>query len=569
MIGVGDRLLVGTQDTATGASTGLAVSTDFGETYSAVAFTGDIGDDRHVQDFSMIDSRLYMAAGAAGLLVSQDSGATWERILYDSVTTSTVYNTANGLATLGDSLLIGTDTGLVCLTLDGTGAIIDRKYIRFADNVFFGAKVIGVRVQHFESDTLPGLIDSTVFWTVNREMSPAGSEMIARSNDLNDTLSWASYLFDTLSYDIGFVGDTAIIVGEAGIRFMLPGPGVEPDHIFPVFDSVNTSVTMNDDTVYAMRVIGDTVFLGSNHGVAISTDGGQSFAIRQGNTDSLRADVVVNFTRGNTMIIDTSVLILGLTGDFIPALGVQPRNDGLGRIWASGRPTGIGSPGISVGMYVPRVDTLGDTVGLSMRWRALYGGDFAWNFAFYGDSTVYAATNAGVLVNTGDTSEVWDTMTFVDENGLELLRPGTPAFGVEVIDDNLWVGTSDGTIRFNLTDPSDQQLFVVVDSTSASDEVYAFPVPFSPNRGGECDFRFVVQEDANITIEIYDFAMNLVARPIDNVFYPAGYYPSGAYQRISWDGLNGQGEVVAVGVYYFKVKSSTGEVRWGKLAVIP
>ncbi len=199
MIGVGDRLLVGTQDTATGASTGLAVSTDFGETYSRFAFPGDIGDDRHVQDFSMIDSRLYMAAGAAGLLVSQDSGATWERILYDSATTSTVYNTANGLATLGDSLLIGTDTGLVCLTLDGTGAIIDQKYIRFADNVFSGAKVIGVRVQYFESDTLPGLIDSTVFWTVNREMSPAGSEMIARSNDLNDTLSWASYLFDTLS----------------------------------------------------------------------------------------------------------------------------------------------------------------------------------------------------------------------------------------------------------------------------------------------------------------------------------------------------------------------------------
>jgi hypothetical protein len=34
-------------------------------------------------------------------------------------------------------------------------------------------------------------------------------------------------------------------------------------------------------------------------------------------------------------------------------------------------------------------------------------------------------------------------------------------------------------------------------------------------------------------------------------------------------GTNGKGEDAAVGVYYFKVEYSTGEVRWGKLAVMP
>ena len=87
--------------------------------------------------------------------------------------------------------------------------------------------------------------------------------------------------------------------------------------------------------------------------------------------------------------------------------------------------------------------------------------------------------------------------------------------------------------------------------------------------GGEVDFRFVVDQDANVTVEVYDFAMNQVARPIDNVFYPAGHYPNGGYPRVTWDGRNGDGELVAVGVYYFRVEYSTGDVRWGKLAVIP
>ena len=79
----------------------------------------------------------------------------------------------------------------------------------------------------------------------------------------------------------------------------------------------------------------------------------------------------------------------------------------------------------------------------------------------------------------------------------------------------------------------------------------------------------MVPRDAHVTLEIYDFAMNLVARPIDNVFYTAGTYPDGMSQGRFWDGRNGRGDVVAVGVYYFKVGYSTGEVRWGKLAVTP
>ena len=191
--------------------------------------------------------------------------------------------------------------------------------------------------------------------------------------------------------------------------------------------------------------------------------------------------------------------------------------------------------------------------------------------AFAGDST-FAATNGGLLLHRGNFADSsrfdWDTVSLVDASGVALIDSGEAIFAVEVIKDTLWVGTSDGTIRIDLSDPSYGQLFQVVDSTTSRDEVYAFPVPFSPRRQ-TVDFHFVIDEDGPVTIEIYDFAMNLVARPIDNEFYPAGIYPSGMTQGKTWDGHNGKGVIVAVGIYYFKVEQSGGPTRWGKIAVIP
>jgi len=56
---------------------------------------------------------------------------------------------------------------------------------------------------------------------------------------------------------------------------------------------------------------------------------------------------------------------------------------------------------------------------------------------------------------------------------------------------------------------------------------------------------------------------------VDNVPYPQGIYPATGTSRPTWSGCNGRGEEVAVGIYHFKVEYSTGEVRWGKLAVVP
>jgi flagellar hook assembly protein FlgD len=133
------------------------------------------------------------------------------------------------------------------------------------------------------------------------------------------------------------------------------------------------------------------------------------------------------------------------------------------------------------------------------------------------------------------------------------------------------VGTEDGTVKVNLGTMIGDTTFVYVDTTTSSDVVYAFPIPlrFSEVRDKIIDFHFVVESEAHITIEIYDFAMNLVKRIVDNVLYPTGTYHGRGPLRPTWDGTNGSGENVAVGAYYFKVEYSTGQVHWGKIAVVP
>ena len=131
------------------------------------------------------------------------------------------------------------------------------------------------------------------------------------------------------------------------------------------------------------------------------------------------------------------------------------------------------------------------------------------------------------------------------------------------------MGADDRILRVNLNNYLSEGFFVI-DSASEASEVYAFPVPYSnvQDVGDGITFRFALEKNASVTIEVYDFAMNLVRRVIDDKFFTAGYYPT-ATESVQWNARNGQGDQLAVGVYYFKVTLSTGETRWGKLAVIP
>ena len=560
------RMLVGT-GTAADTSTGLALSADGGLTFAPVLVTpSPVGERKMIRDFAVMRNRVYMAAENAGLFVSLDSGGTWTRLLIDSTFATRATNSINAFDVSGDTLRVGTDSGLVLVAMDSLGNFTGRTHIDFAESATSSRRIIKVRTQTFINHTT-FLVDSTRIWTCNLQMTPNGRACVGRSNSApGDPLTFSYYQVATdtsatglKTYDVNFLGDTAVVAGSQGARFT--AIGANPALNFTVADSISPSIHMSYDTILTMEVRGDTVVMGSNRAVAFSVDRGKKFRVYRGNIDTLSADFVVNYTVLNTLN-GPPISRYGLTGDFVPAMGVQYRPGQPSQVWFSGRPVEPGTPGIAKTRY----DSTGRMSLLSMNLT-----DYAWNFEF-DSNIVYAATNAGLLrhIDEGATldSITWDTVALVDPStGDTLVASGTPVYAVRKSGGYLWVGTEDGTVRIDAL--GNQRLFMPVDSTTPKDQVYAFPAPFFPDQGGTVDFHFVVDEAGPVTVEVYDFAMNLVARPIDKVQYAAGTYPSGSQQGRTWDGRNGRGDIVAVGVYYFKVILPGGTTHWGKLAVLP
>ncbi len=251
-----------------------------------------------------------------------------------------------------------------------------------------------------------------------------------------------------------------------------------------------------------------------------------------------------------------------LSGNFVPTLGIQYLPNGKSMIWANGRPNDTGQ---FIGISASQLD--------GKDWNLKYEGAVCWNFAF-SDSAVFAATDIGLLYsrNLGGS---WDTLTI--SGTLVNYQPpqpytmasGTSIYAAEVIGDTLWVGTSDGAAKIALNDLGNTgwDIYRAFDNSPIA---YAYPVPYSPypvSESNQITFHYPLSKNANVTIEVYDFAMNLVKRVMNSEYRAGG--PGIIYSTDKWDGHNGKGDIVAAGIYYFKITQSGGDVFWGKLAVIP
>ncbi|UCG62424.1 MAG: hypothetical protein JSV52_03830 [Candidatus Zixiibacteriota bacterium] len=560
LIDFGGKLFAGTINPLDSSGTGLAVSEDFGETFTASTSFDQTGINKRILDFAAMGDRLYLAAEEAGLWVTDDTGTTWTPVVFDGSDPANRRNVVHALNAWGDTLRLGTDSGLVNLFLSPMGTIDDSLFTVFPETESSSARIVRVKTQIF------GGVD--VIWTAHRPLTLNGTPMVGRSADGGVTFD--SLQVTAVTYDFAFFGDTAFVVGEEGIRFSPDGtnPGRLDDWIVRIREySGNVVVdSLISDTLTAMEVLDDTVFIATNDGYAVSFDRGETYDIHRTNTDTLKADAVLHYTYA----------IEGLLGNFIPEIGVQYMPDTLARVWISNRPADFGSFGISVGRIDMAIREITDPLGVVIgedtiyiyNWDAVYD-DFAWNFAFNGD-TVFAATSEGLIYASSDSLIAnlgdWHTLDLVNSAGAPLVLEGSPVYAVAVVGDYLWVGTSDRTVRVDLNNYDLQQPYFVQDPV---EEVYAFPVPYSHTIDLAIDFHFVVEEPTDVTIEVYDFAMNLVRRVADNERFEPGIYPTVGGGRPTWDGRNGKGEEVAVGIYYFKIEFSTGQVRWGKLAVIP
>jgi hypothetical protein len=141
---------------------------------------------------------------------------------------------------------------------------------------------------------------------------------------------------------------------------------------------------------------------------------------------------------------------------------------------------------------------------------------------------------------------------------------------VAVIDGEVWAGNADGLVKAPKDVKVGEDTVWNVFRTSVpiggkgSEEAYAYPSPFSPvlSTGGVVRIHYKPRKDGPVTIKIYDFAMNLVITLRDEKS------AAGIDQDREWDGKYDKGDIVANGVYFFKVEAPGGQTEWGKLVIL-
>jgi len=100
------------------------------------------------------------------------------------------------------------------------------------------------------------------------------------------------------------------------------------------------------------------------------------------------------------------------------------------------------------------------------------------------------------------------------------------------------------------------------DGKLAKENIYSYPNPFDP-RIETSIIRYSLGKDGNVTIRIYDVANSLVRTLLDS--RPQF---SGIEYDEAWDGANDRGNIVANGIYFYVIESSSGEKAVGKVAVL-
>jgi hypothetical protein len=182
---------------------------------------------------------------------------------------------------------------------------------------------------------------------------------------------------------------------------------------------------------------------------------------------------------------------------------------------------------------------------------------------------VYAATHDG-LYKSADYGETWYKFGDVRDaaNGERVYT--TEYYSCYGQNGAVWAGTADGLAR-SADNGFSWKIFRAFQPTGVASQprTYAYPNPFSPKRHNELNgdghvrLQYNVAKDADVTIRIYDFAMDLVTTVCEGKFRPG----PGDYAEV-WDGRNDYHDDVANGVYFYSLTIDGDGTYWGKILVV-
>jgi len=273
---------------------------------------------------------------------------------------------------------------------------------------------------------------------------------------------------------------------------------------------------------------------GSAGGVNKSLDGGKTWT---------------NFSRQNQT--------RSISGNFVVAIG-QQKWRGREYIWAAT----VNAEDAKEKKAVSITEDGGFT------WRITLEEEFAHNFGFE-DSVAYVVTDNG-LFKSNDFGRTWAKFAPVVDvaKGEQFLT--TEYFAVGALNRVVWTGGPDGVAS---TSDNGRTWNILRGSKKAGENgeprTYAYPNPFSPFRqnqirdDGHVRFQYNTTRSTQVTVKVFDFAMELVAEVVSQKERPA----AGQYAEI-WNGRNTRGDIVANGVYFYRIDLSGEGTFWGKVMVL-
>jgi len=144
---------------------------------------------------------------------------------------------------------------------------------------------------------------------------------------------------------------------------------------------------------------------------------------------------------------------------------------------------------------------------------------------------------------------------------------------------DLWVATDEGVLftRNLYMHPDSLKTFLVGRRApviaDGLQKTYAYPsIIYTRTDGTVIPARFAynLAKDASVTIQIFDWNMDLVTTIIRDEPRRAGsnkQFGRSTEPADRWDGTSRFGKPVAPGVYYYKISASTGEHDFGKIVV--
>jgi len=544
---------------------GFNNTTNYGASWDTSRPEQATGLEKFAYGIAIADTVVWSACGKGGLIRSFDYGKTWKNVFVDT-SAKRRYEEGNLLnKDIFISIAVDTfsqDTTMIWAgTANGVYKFIyttrdsaDTVIYSLEDSELYPNSVPSIGIQKYDQNKI-------IWASVYSEGLGVPSCSTYKSTDGGET--WTSYLGGIWVRDFAFQGSAVWAATDQGLKRTKDG-GIVWD-TFEILDKTKRRIIPSNFT--SVCIVDTIIWAGTVDGLVKSTDDGktwqvikfaQSFkkAIWAGSAAGI-FKFIYNYRDDFDTVLSYNMYSNGITGDFVVSTAIQEYN-GKKILWAGTQPAYSGAYGASISTND------GDS------WSITLEGDRVWNFAF-DDSVVWAATSSG-LKRSYDEGKSWDVFNYMKDKN-EITQNGifsTEFTSVAIIAGEVWAGNADGLVKapkgVKVGEDTVWNVFrtSVPIGTKGSETAYAYPSPFSPmlSTGGVVRIHYKPQKDGSVTIKIYDFTMNLVTTLVDDKSV------AGTDQDKEWDGRNDKGDMVANGVYFFKVEAPGGQTEWGKLVIL-